>query len=153
MSSTPCVNVTILDDNIPKNILYITIGLSVDSNDFNAVFIVPERNETTIAILDDDHGMCNKTYYITSVNYACWFCSMHILIMQSTSLCTGISVGFNDPFIEVTEGVNFSTNICGFINSLTGIWKRNLSALLVTVNSTTDNGVCTFSVPKYLINN
>ena len=56
-SSTPCVNVTILDDNIPENELYITIGLSVASIDNRGVIIIPGRNQTTIAILDDDHGM------------------------------------------------------------------------------------------------
>ena len=57
MSSTPCVNVTILDDNIPNNELYLTIGLFVASNDSNSVIIVPGKNQTTIAILDSDHGM------------------------------------------------------------------------------------------------
>ena len=70
MSSTPCVNVTILDDNIPENELYITIGLSVDSMDVNAVFIEPGRNVTTIAILDDDHGMC-KVHCFSWVTFGC----------------------------------------------------------------------------------
>ena len=63
MSSTPCVNVTILDDNIPKNELYLTLGLSVASNDSSSVKIVPGKNETTIAILDSDHGMFRGTHF------------------------------------------------------------------------------------------
>ena len=63
MSSTSCVNVTILDDNIPKNELYLTIGLSVASNDSSSVIILPEKNQTTIAILDSDHGMFHGTHF------------------------------------------------------------------------------------------
>ena len=63
MSSTPCVNVTILDDNIPENVLYLTLGLSVASNDSSSVIIVPGKNETTIAILDSDHGMFHGTHF------------------------------------------------------------------------------------------
>ena len=57
ISNTPCTNVTIIDNNIPENELYITIGLSVASEDRNMVDIVQGMNQTTIAILDDDHGM------------------------------------------------------------------------------------------------
>ena len=51
------MNVTILDDNIPENELYIIIGLSVASNDSSDVIIVPGRNQTTVGILDDDQGI------------------------------------------------------------------------------------------------
>ena len=54
MNSTHCINVVILDNNLPENTRYITIGLIIDSSD---IAIVPGRNQTIIAILDDDHGM------------------------------------------------------------------------------------------------
>ena len=60
ISSTPCVNVTLLDDDIPENHLYVTIGLYVASIDSSDVLIVPGKNLTTILILDDDHGMCTE---------------------------------------------------------------------------------------------
>ncbi|KAL5503337.1 hypothetical protein EMCRGX_G010266 [Ephydatia muelleri] len=103
ISSTPCVNVTILDDHFPENDLYVTLGLSVASNDSNDVFVGPGKNQTTVKILDDDHG---------------------------------IIVGFRDPFFEVTEGVNMSINICGFLNSQTGVWKNNLTAIIVAKSGT-----------------
>lgn len=56
-SSTPCTNVTILDNNILENESYITIGLSVASEDRLVVETAPGMNQTIIAILDDDHGM------------------------------------------------------------------------------------------------
>ena len=49
---------------------------------------------------------------------------------------TGIIVGFRDPFFEVTEGVNMSINICGFLNSQTGVWKNNLTAIIVAKSGT-----------------
>ena len=55
-SSTPCVNVTILDDEIPENEQFITIGLSVTLHDSSDVFIATGKNQTVISILDDDHG-------------------------------------------------------------------------------------------------
>eukprot|EP00731_Ephydatia_muelleri_P007287 Em0003g1535a len=103
ISSTPCVNVTILDDHFPENNLYVTLGLSVASNDNSDVFLGPGKNQTTIKILDDDHG---------------------------------VLVGFDERFVQVTEAINNSINICGFVGSLTGIWKSNLSAIIVVVNST-----------------
>lgn len=48
----------------------------------------------------------------------------------------GITVGFNDHMLIVKEGVNASINICGFVSSLTGVWKANLSALIVAANCT-----------------
>ena len=63
LSSTPCVNVTILDDHIPENVLYLTLGLSVVSNDSNSVILIPGKNETTIAILDSNHGMLHGTCF------------------------------------------------------------------------------------------
>ena len=54
------MNVTILDDYFPENDLYVTIELSVASNDSSDVFVGPGNNQTTIKILDDDHGMCTK---------------------------------------------------------------------------------------------
>ena len=54
---------TILDDNIPENELYLTLGLSVVSNDSNSVILIPGKNETTIAILDSDHGMLLGTCF------------------------------------------------------------------------------------------
>ena len=50
------MNVTILDDYFPENDLYVTLGLSA-SNDSSDVFVGPGKNQTTIKILDDDHGM------------------------------------------------------------------------------------------------
>ena len=48
---------TILDDDVPENEEFITVGLSVISNDYQDAFIIPERNQTVIAVLDnDDHG-------------------------------------------------------------------------------------------------
>ena len=76
-SSMPCFNVTILDDNNPENELYITIGLAVALNDQSDVFIVPGRNQTTVDILDDDHGMfsdwsyaCKPYWSYSELNYA-----------------------------------------------------------------------------------
>lgn len=60
-SSSSCVNITIIDDNVPENELYITVGLSVAFNDLGAVFVVPEENETVIDIIDDDHGTLNRS--------------------------------------------------------------------------------------------
>ena len=59
ISSTPCVNVTILDDIIPESERYITIDLMTPPND---VRIVPGKNQTIIAILDDDHGMLGNFF-------------------------------------------------------------------------------------------
>ena len=61
-SSIPCVNVTILDDDIPENDLYINIGLSVDS-----AVIFPGKNHTIIKILDNDHGMIH--HYTNYLHY------------------------------------------------------------------------------------
>lgn len=49
---------------------------------------------------------------------------------------TGIVVGFNDQLLQVTEGVNASIEVCGFLNSSTGIWKSNLSVTVVITNAT-----------------
>ena len=49
---------------------------------------------------------------------------------------TGIVVGFNDQLLQVTEGVNASIEVCGFLNSSTGIWKSNLSVTVVISNAT-----------------
>ena len=57
ISSTPCANVTIQDDFVPENDLNVTIGLSVALNDSKDVFLTPGKNQSTILILDDDHGM------------------------------------------------------------------------------------------------
>ena len=51
------MNVTILDDFFPENDLYVTFGLLVASNDSTDVFVGPGKNQTTVKILDDDHGM------------------------------------------------------------------------------------------------
>ena len=66
ISSTPCVNVTILDDYFPENDLYITLGLSVASNNSRDVFVGPGKNQTTIKILDDDHSM-----WLVTLVYTC----------------------------------------------------------------------------------
>ena len=64
---------------------------------------------------------------------------IHCIYIPHTS---GILVGFDEHFVQVTEGINNSINICGFVNSLTGIWKSNLSAILVVVNSTAKGLFC-----------
>ena len=51
------MNVTILDNYFPENDIYVTIELSVASNDSSDVFVGPGKNQTTIKILDGDHGM------------------------------------------------------------------------------------------------
>eukprot|EP00731_Ephydatia_muelleri_P007059 Em0003g1307a len=103
ISNTPCTNVTIIDNNIPENELYITIGLSVASEDRNMVNIIQGMNQTTISILDDDHD---------------------------------IVIGFDEPMLQVTEGINMSIFVCGFVRSQTGIWKMNLSASIIPTDGT-----------------
>ena len=71
LSSTPCVNVTILDDNIPENVLYLTLGLSVASNDSSSVIMLPGKNQTTIAIVDSDHGMFTRSHSVTLQMFLC----------------------------------------------------------------------------------
>ena len=67
ISSTTCVNITILDDLIPENTLYIIIGLSVPSNESNNAIIAPTKNQSTIAILDGDNGMFHSHCYANIV--------------------------------------------------------------------------------------
>lgn len=67
--NTSCVNVTILDDSIPENTLYVTIGLFEESSN---VFIIPARNQTKIAILDSDTG--RFFVYSLSCNYVYLMC-------------------------------------------------------------------------------
>ena len=76
ITSTPCVNVTIVDDNIPENERYITIGLMTTSNEISNVAIVTEKNQTSIAILDDDHGMLGS--FFLHVHFNTIFADMHI---------------------------------------------------------------------------
>lgn len=76
ITSTPCVNVTIVDDNIPENECYITIGLMTTSNEISNVAIVTEKNQTSIAILDDDHGMLGS--FVLHVHFNTIFADMHI---------------------------------------------------------------------------
>lgn len=76
------MNITILDDLIPENTLYIIIGLSVPSNESNNAIIAPTKNQTMIAILDGDNGMfhshclckycvyyCNIMFKLESMEY------------------------------------------------------------------------------------
>ena len=57
---THCINVTLLDSGIAKNEQYLVIGLFPMPNDSAAAVVIPDKNETTIAIIDDNHGMCNE---------------------------------------------------------------------------------------------
>ena len=65
---------------------------------------------------------------------------------------SGILVGFDERFVHVTEAINNSINICGFVSSLTGIWKSNLSAILVVVNSTAKGLFCLHVNPIIRLN-
>ena len=60
-------------------------------------------------------------------------CLFNLMFIPHT---TGILVGFDERFVQVREEINNSINICGFLSSLTGIWKSDLSAILVVPNST-----------------
>ena len=63
INNISCVNLTILEDNIPENEQYITIGLF---NENSNIVIIPSRNQTTIAILDGDAGML-LVYYLAII--------------------------------------------------------------------------------------
>ena len=49
---------------------------------------------------------------------------------------SGIKVGFNDPLLQVTEGVNSSINVCGFVSNPTRIQGSILTAIITTAPST-----------------
>ena len=67
------MNVTILDNYFPENDLYVTLGLLVASNDSSDVFVRPGKNQTTIKILDGDHGMCSneELVFVMHVQHHC----------------------------------------------------------------------------------
>ena len=65
------MNVTILDDYFPENDLYVTFGLLVASNDSSDVFVRPGNNQTTVKILDGDHGMCSELVIVIHVQHHC----------------------------------------------------------------------------------
>jgi hypothetical protein len=55
-SSTPCVNLSVVDDDLPENEDFITLGLAVGPDDKLDVSILQDRQEVIVSILDDDHG-------------------------------------------------------------------------------------------------
>ena len=63
ISNTPCVNVTILDDDIPENDKFIILRLSMASYDQNLAITSAGKNQTVIKILDNDHGMLLHVCY------------------------------------------------------------------------------------------
>lgn len=79
-TSTPCVNVTILDDNIPENKCYIAIDLLTLSNEIGNVAVVPGKNQTTIAILDDDHGTFGNIILHLHLIHSFWKISIPITV-------------------------------------------------------------------------
>eukprot|EP00731_Ephydatia_muelleri_P007285 Em0003g1533a len=96
ISNTPCTNVTIIDNNIPENELYITIGLSVASEDRNMVDIVPGMNQTTIAILDDDHDIVDYIIPSDAITFSSW------TNPESTRWCVNILI-IDDNIVEDSE--------------------------------------------------
>ena len=74
---------------------------------------------------------------------------IHCICIPHTS---GILVGFDERFVQVTEAINNSINICGFVSSLTGIWKSNLSAIVMVVNSTAKGLFCLHMNPMIQLN-
>lgn len=52
-------------------------------------------------------------------------------VVNKSSLNVDIVIGFDEPMLQVTEGINMSIFVCGFVRSQTGIWKMNLSAAIV----------------------
>ena len=57
------MNVTLIDDEIPKNEEYFVIGLSPVPGDSAVTVIVSDKNETIVAVMDDDHGMSRYTVW------------------------------------------------------------------------------------------
>jgi hypothetical protein len=102
ISNTPCVNVTILDDDIPENEKFIILRLSMASYDQNLAITSAGKNQTVIKILDNDHGMLLHVCYsiMNSIQLA--------LCAENFKFVTGFKNSFHRPFYVANETLSIS---------------------------------------------
>lgn len=91
----------------------------------------------------ETNDFCSYKIVVTNVNetHVVVFRINHDFVVYFSFTYVGIVVGLNNRLLQVTEGVNKTINLCGFLENLTAIWKANLSGLLLITNSSTAEGL------------